>query len=228
MKQRPVRSGRAGRAVDASFLFMRMRRVRSVALAAVRCAGATLLLLPWLAWRGQMQVLRANWRAIAWVGVTNSALPFLCFGLAALAINAGLSSIFNAATPLWTALIAALWLRERLTWTRWLGGRRVGGVVWLAGDRAAFNAGDHGVSAAVAIGACLTGTLFWPVTSYTKRRFAGVLYGTGCGRPVVSNAGAGPARLVVTTSVMPGVTAWSLRCWWHCCAPDSPTSSTYA
>ena len=83
-------------------------------LAALRCLGAALFLLPILLLRGHGQALRAHWRAIAWVGVVNSALPFSLYGVALLAINAGLSAIFNAATPLWTAAIGALWLRERL------------------------------------------------------------------------------------------------------------------
>jgi drug/metabolite transporter (DMT)-like permease len=185
----------------ASFLFMRMGAAEfgPAALAAVRCGGASLLLLPWLAWRGQLPVLRSNWRAIAWVGLTNSALPFLCFGLAALAISAGLSAIFNAATPLWAALIAALWLRERLTATRWLGlGIGIGGVAWLAWDGAGFTASEHGVSAALAIAACLVGTLFYGYSAnYAKRRLAGV-----------------PSMALAAGSQLSAALALSLPAWW--------------
>ena len=47
---------------------------------------------------------------IAVVGLTNSALPFVCFAYAALSINAGVSAIFNSATPLFAAVIAWAWL----------------------------------------------------------------------------------------------------------------------
>ena len=107
----------------ASFLFMRLGagEFGPVALAAVRVGGAALVLLPLLAWRGQFAELRRHWRALLIVGLTNSALPFLGFSYAALSISAGLSSIFNASTPLWGAVIAWLWLRDRPTLPRMAG-----------------------------------------------------------------------------------------------------------
>lgn len=162
----------------ASFLFMRMGAAEfgPAPLAAVRCGVAAALLLALLAARGELAPLRADWRRVGAVGLTNSALPFLCFGVAALAIEAGLSAIFNAATPLWTAFIAALLWRERLAGLRWLG-LIIGlaGVVWLAWDRAGLKAGSHGVSPAVAIGACLLATaLYGWSANYAKRRLAHV------------------------------------------------------
>ena len=198
----------------ASFLFMRLGAAEfgPAALGALRCAGASLLLLPWLVWRGQWPALRQHWRAIAWVGVINSALPFLLFGVAALAINAGLSAIFNAATPLWAALIAVFWLHERLNRWRWLGlVVGVAGVVWLAWDSAAFKPGEHGVSAAAAIAACLVASLCYGLgANYTKKRLAGVpamalAAGSQLGAAVVL---AGPAWWWRPT-VMPSSSAWA-------------------
>ena len=157
-----------------SFLFMRLGAAEfgPVALAAGRVIGATLCLLPLLQWRGQMGVLRTHWRPIFVVGVTNSALPFLCFSYAALSITAGLSSIFNAATPLFGAVIAWLWLKDRLTPSRILG-LCVGfaGVLWLAWDKASFKPGGSGW----AVVACLAATLLYGISAnYTKKRLAGV------------------------------------------------------
>ena len=86
----------------ASFLFMRLGagEFGPVVLSAVRVVGAALLLMPLLAWRGQVRDLRRHWRPILVVGLTNSALPFLCFSYALLSISAGLSAIFNAASRL--------------------------------------------------------------------------------------------------------------------------------
>jgi drug/metabolite transporter (DMT)-like permease len=147
-----------------------------VALSALRVAAAALFLLPLLAARKQIGVLRAHWKPIAVVGVMNSALPFALFSLAALAINAGLSSILNATAPLWGALVAWLWLGERPTRDRLLG-LAIGfaGVAGLAWDKASFKPGDHGVSAATAIGACLLATLCYGfAANYTKRKLSGV------------------------------------------------------
>lgn len=161
-----------------SFLFMRLGAVEfgPVALSALRVAGATLLLLPLLAARRQGGALRAHWKPIAVVGVMNSALPFALFSLAALAINAGLSSIVNATAPLWGALVAWLWFGDRPARGRLLG-LAVGfaGVTGLAWDKASFEAGDHGVSTAMAIGACMMATLCYGfAANYTKRTLTGV------------------------------------------------------
>jgi drug/metabolite transporter (DMT)-like permease len=89
-----------------------------------------------------------------------SALPFVFFAVAALALNTGLSAILNAMSPLWGALIAWLWLGERLSGLR-IAGLALGfaGVVWLAGDAASLAPGEHGVSAALAVGACVAATM---------------------------------------------------------------------
>ncbi|HEY0857430.1 MAG TPA: DMT family transporter [Albitalea sp.] len=158
----------------ASFLFMRMGagEFGPVALSAVRVIGATLFLMPLLHWRGQADSLKRHWRPIFVVGVLNSALPFLCFSYAALSITAGLSSIFNAATPLFGALIAWLWLNDRLTPSRVLG-LAIGfaGVLWLAWDKASFKPGGSGW----AIVACLGATLCYGLAaSFTKRYLTGI------------------------------------------------------
>ena len=92
-----------------SFLFMRIAvpAFGPVAVAALRVAGAALLLVPLLAARGDLGALRRHWRPIAVVGLTNSALPFLAFAYAALSIDAGVLAIFNSASPLFAAVRVA-------------------------------------------------------------------------------------------------------------------------
>jgi drug/metabolite transporter (DMT)-like permease len=158
----------------ASFLFMRMGAAEfgPVALAGVRVAGATLFLLPLLTMRGQVGDLRRHWRPIFLVGITNSALPFLCFSFAALSITAGLSGIFNAATPLFGAVIAWLWLKDGLTPSR-VAGLAIGfaGVLWLAWDKASFKPGGSGWATV----ACIAATVLYAVSaSFTKKYLKGV------------------------------------------------------
>ena len=158
----------------ASFLFTRMSAAAfgPIALVAVRVTGAALFLLPLLLWRGQVGELRRHWRAIFVVGLTNSALPFLLFGYAALSFTAGLSAIFNAAAPLFGALIAWLWLKDRLTPMR-IAGLVIGfaGVLWLAWDKARFNPGGSGW----AVLACVAATLLYGLSaSLAKRHLSGV------------------------------------------------------
>jgi drug/metabolite transporter (DMT)-like permease len=161
-----------------SFLFMRMGATEfgPVAVAALRVTGASLLLAPLLALRGQTADLRRHWRPIFVVGVINSALPFLCFAYALLSITAGLSSIFNATAPLFGAFIGWLWLNEQLTRLR-IAGLGVGfaGVVGLAWSNvngaASFRPGGSGW----AIAACLVATVLYGLAAnFTKRKLAGV------------------------------------------------------
>jgi drug/metabolite transporter (DMT)-like permease len=191
----------------ASFLFMRLGAAEfgPVALSAVRVAGAALCLLPLLQWRGQMAVLRSHWRPICVVGVLNSALPFLCYSYAALSVTAGLMSIFNAATPLFGAVIAWLWLKDRLTASR-IAGLAVGfaGVLWLAWDKASFKPGGSGW----AVLACIAATLMYGVSaSYTKKHLTGVA-------PLAVAAGSQFGAALVLA-----LPAW----WWW---PTSPPSAS--
>lgn len=192
----------------AAFLFMRMGAAEfgPVALSAVRVIGASMLLLPLLAWRGQLGTLRAHWRPILIVGITNSALPFLCFAYAALSLTAGLSSIFNASSPLFGAVIAWLWLKDRLTPARVLG-LLIGfsGVLWLAWGSADFKPGGTGW----ALLACLAGPLCYGWSaSFAKRHLAGV-------PPLAVAAGSQLGAALVLT--VPAVL------WWPATAPSPST-----
>ena len=157
-----------------SFLFLRMGAAEfgPVALAALRVIGAALFLMPLLALRGELGVLRRHWRAIFVVGITNSALPFLLFAYAALSITAGLAAIFNAASPLFGALVAWWWLRDRLTPPR-IAGLVIGfaGVLWLAWDNAGFKPGGSGWATLACIAAAL---LYGFSANLTKKHLTGV------------------------------------------------------
>jgi drug/metabolite transporter (DMT)-like permease len=161
----------------ASFLFMRLgaHEFGPIALAAVRVGLASAMLIPLLAARGNLADLRTHWKGLLIVGALNSAIPFALFSFAALSITAGLSSIVNATTPLWTAVVAFIWLRQGLTPWRVLG-LIIGfaGVAFLAWDKAGFKPGeDH--SGLWAVLACATATLCYGIAANaTKRYLAGV------------------------------------------------------
>lgn len=165
-----------------SFLFMRLLvpSFGPVALAFVRVAGASLFLLPILLLRGEWPVLRRHWRAMIILGLTNSALPFLLFGYAVTTLPAGLTAIFNAATPLFAALIARAWLGEALTRWRSLGlALGFAGVVGLAGYKSLASVNlqtfNLDVQNALAITACLAGTVMYGhAASYAKRYLPGL------------------------------------------------------
>lgn len=157
----------------ASFLFMRIAAPHfgAAALSAVRVGGAALVLLPLVATHGLAPEMRRHWRAIGVVGLTSSALPFLLYGYASQAITAGLASIFNATAPLWAALIAWLWLGDRLGPLRSLG-LAVGfaGVAWLGWDKASFRTGLDGVSTGWAVLACIAATFMYGLSANMTKR----------------------------------------------------------
>lgn len=164
----------------ASFLFMRMGAPHFgvVPLIALRVAIATVLLAPVLRDAGARRELRMHWRPLAVVGVMNSALPFCLLTFAALSLTAGVDSILNATTPLWTAIVAFVWLRAPMK-RQQVAGLALGfvGVMILAGGEL----GHGGTLPAVA--AALLATLSYGFAgNYSKRTLSQV-------RPFVSAFG---------------------------------------
>lgn len=197
----------------ASFLFMRLGAAEfgPIALSMLRVGGAALFLLPLLAWQRQAATLRTHWRPLAVVGIVNSVFPFVLFSIAALALNAGLSSIFNATAPLWGAMIGALWLKDRLTPSRLLG-LAIGfaGVLFLAWDKASFKPGEHGISAGLAILACLLATLCYGFgANYTKRKLQGTPpLAVAAGSQLAATLALAVPGLWLWPAQMPSATAW--------------------
>lgn len=65
---------------------------------------------------GLYQSLAAHWRSFAVMGFVNNALPHTLIFFGQTEIGAGLASILNATTPIWTVLIANRWTAdEKLT-----------------------------------------------------------------------------------------------------------------
>ncbi|NRF66172.1 DMT family transporter [Aquincola sp. S2] len=157
----------------ASYLFMRLGagEFGALPLAALRAALAALPMLAWLAASGQLDALRRHWKPIALIGLANSALPYACFGYAAQSLEAGLASIFAAATPLMSALLAWAWLDER-PGTRRLAGLVIGllGVIALAWQHAGARDGSEGTQLALAIGACLLAPLAYAFAGCLAQR----------------------------------------------------------
>jgi drug/metabolite transporter (DMT)-like permease len=174
----------------ASFLFTRMAvpAFGAFALAELRVAIAALMLLPLLALRGDLSELRSAPARFVLLGAVNTAIPFALFAWAVLSITAGLASILNATAPLFAALVAWVWLRERLTVVQWIGmGIGFAGVLWLSFAKAGFG-GDSGRWAIIA---ALAATFSYGLSaSVAKRYFTGV-------RPLAVAAGSQTAAALL-------------------------------
>lgn len=196
-----------------SFLFMRLGAVEFGALptAGVRVAIASLFLLPLLLWRGLGPQLARHWKKVFFIGLLNSAIPFACFSFALLSISTGLSAILNATAPLFGALVAWVWLKDRPHGLRILG-LVIGfvGVALLAWDKASFKPNASGVATGWAVLACLLACLCYGISaSYTKRHLNGLpALVTATGSQLGATLGLALPTLWLWPQRMPGSTAW--------------------
>ncbi|HQR98515.1 MULTISPECIES: DMT family transporter [unclassified Polaromonas] len=196
-----------------SFLFMRIGTVEFGPLptAAVRVAIAAAFLLPLVLLRGLGTTLVKNWRHVFLIGMFNSGIPFACFSFALLSITTGLSAILNATVPMFGALVAWLWLKDKPNHSRLLG-LVVGfaGVAMLAWDKATFKPDASGVAPGWAVLACLFACICYALSaSYTKRYLTGLPpLVTAAGSQIGATLGLALPALWLWPAKMPGSSAW--------------------
>ena len=198
----------------ASFLFMRVAAPEfgPIPLMMVRCAIGAAVLLP-IAWarKGGSRLVRQATEdsgRLFVAGLFNSAIPFVMFGFAALSLTAGFSSILNATTPIFGAIVGYFWLKDRLTGWRVAGLLiGIGGVVLLSWDKASFRDGDGGGWAVIA---CLVATFCYGIAgNFAKKHLTGI-------DPLIVAAGSQmgamlvlvPAGILLWPSQQPSVAAW--------------------
>ena len=98
--------------------------------------------------------------------------PDVIYHLAAMSIPAGLSSILNATSPMFGALIAMAWLREPSNASRVTGlGIGFVGVVLLASDAKGMAVAAGGPGTGAAIGLCLAASLLYGFSACFARRY---------------------------------------------------------
>jgi len=162
----------------ASFLFTRISTVAfgPLATAGLRVGIAALVLVPLMLLRGHAGAFAQHWKTVLLVGVTNSAIPFVCFAFALQSISVGLSSILNATVPLFGALIAWMWLGERPGGSRSVGlALGFAGVALLASQKTGVATGQLDIASALGVLACLLACVCYGISaSFTRRYLEGV------------------------------------------------------
>mgnify|MGYP002777973834 CR=1 FL=1 len=106
-----------------SFLFMRIAgpELGAGPLAWLRVSVAAVFLGGLLAWRRERPPLAGRWRAMTLMAFTNTAAPFLLLTWATIHLSAGYGALLNATTPLWGAVIGALFFGLVASRPLWMG-----------------------------------------------------------------------------------------------------------
>lgn len=191
----------------ASFLFIRIAApsLGSIFLMAVRVALAAAGLLAYAVVQSSLPDFRFHWKHYLAIGALNNAIPFVLIANAVIDLNASLSAILNATTPLFTALVAAVWIGEPFGWRRGLGVfLGILGVVILVG----FSPIPFSLKVMLAVLQSLLAALSYGIGAvYTRTRFQGA-------NPVHTSLG----QLTGSTFLLVPLAAFSLPT-----APVTPT-----
>ena len=204
---------------SASFVFIRVLAppLGPVWTATLRVLVAGIALVGWFAATGFDADVRRHGRAYLFVGLVNSAAPFLLFSWAALTLPASYLVILNAAAPMFTAIAAAAWLGERLS-----GAKVAGLAVGAAGVALVSRAGPLEPTPPVvaAVAASLAGALCYALAGvWLKRHGAGLkpmaIAGwsqLGAGAVLLPVAAATPMPGPVTPAIVANLLALALLC----------------
>jgi drug/metabolite transporter (DMT)-like permease len=98
----------------ASYLFMRIAgpALGPVVLMAFRVSIAVVILFAYLGILRQWPDFRRYWKPFLLMGILNNVIPFILIANAVIHLNASIAAILNATTPLFTAVVAAWWIKE--------------------------------------------------------------------------------------------------------------------
>ena len=192
-----------------AFVFIRVavQPLGAFVLVELRALLGCLVLLLYASMSGVAIDWRRNWRKFVIFGALGSAFPFTLIALAQTVLSASFAVVLVTMAPLFSALIAAFWLGDRMT-VRKTGGLLLGlvGVAFLTG----FKPDSAGAAPPWAVALALaTAALYGVAGVYSKRHLAGIA-------PLAAAAGSqlGAALLLLPLAVVfPPNAAPSLVQW---------------
>ena len=141
----------------ASFIFMRVAAPAfgTAWTAEGRLLIAGLVLAAWFRFAGFDPQWRRYWRAYAAIGLVNLALPSLFYAFALRHIPASIGAVLNATAPMFGALLAALFLGERMSLRKAAGCiAGIAGVVLVVRPSQMAGTAMFGYAAAACLAAC--------------------------------------------------------------------------
>jgi len=153
----------------ASFLFM---RIASPVLGPVFLIDARVIIAAAILFIFSKTVkndfsFRAHWKKYLFLGAVNSAIPFTLIATATLKLTASLAAILNSMVPLFTALIASVWLKEEFNIKKAVGIiLGLNGVVIIVG----WNHISTDMEVITFAGLSITATLFYGIGNVYARK----------------------------------------------------------
>src|SRR3954471_5614430 len=163
-----------GAVFGAAFLFFRVAspEVGPIWTAEIRIALAGVMIGALIGPR-RLLALRPHAPKLVIVGATFSAIPFSLLAFATLTLPGSLASLLMATTPLFTAIVGAVWLRQGLS-TRVIAGLVLGfgAVLFLLGGSGASAIGP---ATLVAFGAGLLAAFSYAIAGTYVRRSTGAI-----------------------------------------------------
>ena len=196
-----------------SFLFMRSSALEfgAMATAAGRVGIAAAFLLPIVLIKGLLPELKKHWKKIFFMGIFNSAIPFACFAFSLLSITTGLSAILNATVPMFGALVAWVWLKDKPALTR-IVGIAIGftGIALLAWGKASFKPDASGAVTGWAVVACLVACLCYGISASYAKKYMGGIHPmvTAAGSQIGATLGLALPAMWLWPARTPSTTAW--------------------
>lgn len=154
-----------------SFLFLRlavpaMGTWGPVLVTEIRLILASIVMVAFFSARGMRFQFRKNWRVFLGIGLLNTAVPFSLFAASARTLPAAVMVILNGTVPLFGALLSRVQFGEKLTARRLFGlSLGIAGVSCVVSQALAGGAFGSPLASAIAIGACLLGSICYASAS---------------------------------------------------------------
>lgn len=166
----------------ASFLFMRVSApdFGPVPLVAFRMTVAGLALAPVFLRKEARTLFKNHWWQLLVSGVVGSSISFILLSWASLTLSAGFTSLMNSSVPIFSAIIASVWLHERLRAAQFIGlALGILGVLILVWGKLEFHENGRGWPIIACVVSCLC---YGFGASWMKSKLQGV-------RPLVASSG---------------------------------------
>lgn len=182
-----------------SFIFMRVAvpEFGPVPLILVRMGVGAALLIPLLLSLRYLRLVWQNKGGLLLLGLVNHVLPFSLLALATTRLEAGFTSLINATTPIFTALLGALFFATPVLRQQYLGlAMAFFGVYVLSADRLDFALGGDGWFILAVLGATFC---YGVATNYSK---------TYLSHLPVRVLAAGSTAMSALILLLPGLVLW--------------------